>query len=313
MDGGRLLGIFAVVVALGLGAGCSGSASPPSTSPDREVPSTIAGPTIVVDTPTPSPTWTFLTNQERCPAAGSYGTDEWVALRMETTVPEEAEIGTEVGMCASQAGDRTFLINLGGTAWSINTTAAINHYYYYPDAPALLEPLREGGVALQVLGPHEAALIAADPRTLSWDVDVPMTMTASTVGEMTDQSGAHDFTLDVLKRWKANATQKGSPNKVLAVCANSAYGIAKEQWTSMRDVPSVVEDITAGLATGGSTTSCLGAMTEYDEVRRVELGLEPRVSPLLRSGTFEVAGQRLSVAEKAAMFLGGALKAIHRP
>lgn len=308
MDGGRSLSIIAVIVAAGLGAGCSGSASPPSTPSDTEVPGTIAGPTIVVDPPSPSPTWTFITNQEFCPRAGSYGTDEWIALPMETTVPEEAEIGTEVGMCASRAGDRTFLINLGGTAWSINTTAAIDHYYY-PDAPALLEPLRQNDVALQVLGPHEAALIAADPKTLSWDVDVPMTMTASTVGEMADQYDANDFTLDVLKRWKANATQKGSPNKVLAVCANSAYGIAQKQWTPMSDVPSVVEDITAGLATGRSTTSCLSAMTEFDEVRRAELRLEPRVSPLLRSGTFEVTGQRLSYAEKAAKLLGAALKA----
>lgn len=308
MDGGRLLGILAVIVAGALGAGCSGSASPPSTSSDTETPGTIAGPTVVVESPTPSPTWTFITNQKRCPIAGSYGTDKWVGLPMETTVPEEAEIGTEVGMCASETGDRTFLINLGETAWSINTTAAVTHYYY-PDAPALLEPLREDGVALQVLGPHEAALIAADPRTLSWDVDVPMTMTASTVGEMADQYAANDFTLDALKRWKANATQKGSPNKVLAACANSAYRIAQEQWTSMSDVSSVVNDITAGLATGRSATSCLSAMTEFDAVQRVKLGQEPRVSLYLQSRTFEVTGKRLSYAEKAAKLLGAALKA----
>jgi hypothetical protein len=126
---------------------------------------------------------------------------------------------------------------------------------------------------------------------------------------MADQYDADDFTLDALRRWKANATQKGSPNKVLAVCANSAYSIAQKQWAPMSDVPTVVQDITAGLATGSSTSSCLSAMTEFDEVRRAELGLEPRVSPLLRSGTFEVTGQRLSYAEKAAKLLGAALKA----
>lgn len=307
MDSGRRLSIVAVFVAGGLVTGCTGSSVPTTTH--TEVPSSTNGETsTIVDTPTPKPTWTFITKQELCPTAGSYGADEWVALAMETTVPEEAEIGTEVGMCASGAGDRTFLINVGGTAWSINTMAAVDHYYY-PDAPALLWPLREDGAALRVLGPHEAALIAADPMTLSWNVDVPMTMTASTVGEMADRYQADDFTLDVLERWKANATQKGSPNKVLAVCANSAYGIAQEEWTSMSDVQSVVEDVITGLATGRSTTSCLGAMTEYDEVRRVELGLEPRVSPLLRSGTFEVTGQRLSYAEKAAKLFGAALKA----
>lgn len=290
----------------GLGAGCTGS--PPSAPPGTEVPGTITRTTSVVGSPTPSPTFTFITKQERCPAAGSYGVDEWVALSMETTVPEEATIGTEVGMCTSRVGDRTFLINLGGTAWSINTTGAIDHYYY-PDAPALLEPLRQNDIARQILGPHEAALIVADPRTISWDVDVPMTMTASMIGEVTDRYDPDDFKLNKLERWKSYATQKGSPNKVLAVCANTSYAIAQSEWTPMSDIPSVLKDITTGLATGASTTSCLSAMTEFDEVRRAKLGLPPRVSLLLRSGTFEVTGQRLSLAQNAVKLLGAALKA----
>ena len=77
----------------------------------------------------------------------------------------------------------------------------------------------------------------------------------------------------------------------------------------MSDTTTVVKGITTGLSSAGATTSCLAAMTEFDEVRRTELGLAPRVSPLLSSNTFEVAGKRLSIAEKAGKLFGALLRA----
>lgn len=259
-------------------------------------------------TPTPGRTWTFTTNQNFCPAPGKWGAQSWVALTIETTVPEEAAIGTEVGMCAADTMDATYLVNVGDTGWRINADAAVTHLYY-PDFPALLAPLRDAGQALSTLGPHEAAYIPVPPTAVSWDVDVPLTMTTSTVGEMTDQYAPDDFVYRTLQRWKESATVKGSPNKVLATCTGSAYSIAQTQWTPMTDTATVMQGITNGLSTASAGTSCLAAVTEYDEVRRTEQGLPPRVSPLLRSNTFEVAGRRLSFVEKAVKFLGEVLKA----
>lgn len=289
MIGKRSPWIVVVVAVGGLVTGCSGSTG--SGTP----------------TQTPSPAWTFMTKQEFCPRPGWHGVSRWVAQPMITTVLEEAAIATEVGACASSTGGFTYLVNVGGTAWTIGTSAAVEHYYDR-EAPALLLPLREAGVAPEVLGPYERAFVEAGPTAISWNVDVPMTVAASTTGQMADQYGRDDFTADALKSWKKTATRKGSPNKLLAVCATNAYDMAQLKWTSTHDVQSVVQDVTAGLATGRNAAGCLGAITEFDE-GRVERGLEPRVSPLLRSGTFEVTGQRFSYVEKAAKLLGAVLKA----
>lgn len=254
-----------------------------------------------------------MTKQEFCPRPGWRGVTQWIALRMQTTVPQEAEIATQVGACASRAGDATYLINAGGTAWTIDTAAPVEHFYN-SNAPALLLPLREQGGAADILGPAEQALISADPTTLSWRINVPMTVVTSTVGQMTDQYEKNDFTADALERWKTAATRKrmptqaGSPHKMLAVCANSAYLTARLKWEPKRDIEATVRDVTSGLTAGANATTCLSAAAEFDEGRRVQLGLQPRVSPLLRSSTFEVAGTRLSMAQNAAKLFGAVLK-----
>jgi hypothetical protein len=136
-----------------------------------------------------------------------------------------------------------------------------------------------------------------------------MTMTTETVGEMADRYDAKDFTLDALKRWKASATQKGTPNRMLATCAYSAFGIAQSKWEPGSDTESIVKDVTTGLGASRSAVSCFGVVSEYDEVRRSSQGLEPRVSPLLRTGTFELAEKRLSYVQQASKLVGAALRA----
>ncbi len=294
-------------------AGCDPD---PEAGPEPSETSIILSPTAE-PTPTneptaqqPSPTWTFVTKAEFCPKPGWSGTRTWLPLSMETTIPEEAAIATEVGMCTSDVGDRTYLVNYGDTAWSIKaeSESRIEHFYFL-DAPALLFPLRANGEALDVLGPHESALVAAAPTDVSWSIDLAMTTTTSTVGAMTDEyPDSPDFTLVQLKRWKAQATQKGSPNKVLAVCANAVYGVATKKWATDHDADAVLQNISAGLSTGSSTVGCAGAIVEYDETRRAQLGLEPRLSPRLQAGTFTVVGQRLSATERAVTFVGKGLK-----
>lgn len=298
-----------LVCAAMLCAGCvGGDEEPPRAPVPNSVPAPEPDPPPVL---VPEPVQTFITDPAFCPENGWGGIEQWQAQSMQTTVPEEAEILTQVGMCASNTGEWTYLRNNGHTAWDIEAPSVIEHHYYLNE-PAVLLPLRQEGGASTTLGPREVALIHAAPAQVTWSIDVPMTLAVVTSSEMAYQYDVErELTSEALNLWKNNA-RTGSPNKAFAVCTSSAYSIAAKEWSADTDVEAVLGDINAALSAGGSASGCLAAVTEWDDERRVASGLEPRTTPLLKSQTFQLAETRLGWATQASKWATAIIKASPR-
>lgn len=308
--GSRPRMIMTLAVVMLLSSACTSDDGPtqPSPGPTIDFPTASPSPTVGSPTPQPTPTSTFTTDQAICPPEGWSDATRWIALPIEITVPAEAAIGTEVGLCANDTGERTYLVNYGNTAWTIASPPVTIEHYYIPGAPPLLFAVRQSGQALNTLGPHEEALIESAPTTVSWSIDMPATLTTSTVGAMTDEYGAQAFTSEALDSWEAASDTKGSASKVLAVCANATFGIATSEWSAARDVDTALANITTALQASSGAVGCTGAVVEFDEARQLELGEAPRLSTSLKSQAFTVAGERLTVAEKATGLLTAVVK-----
>lgn len=241
----RMIMTLAVVMLLSSACTSDDGPSQPSPWPTIDLPTASLSPTIGSPTPQPTPTSTFTTDQAICPPEGWSDATRWIALPIETTVPAEAAIGTEVGLCANDTGERTCLVNYGNTAWTIASPPVTIEHYYIPGAAPLLFAVRQSGQALNTLGPHEEGLIESAPTS---------------------------------------------------------------EWSAVRDVDTALANITTALQASSGAVGCTGAVVEFDEARQLELGETPRLSTRLKSQAFTVAGERLTVAERATGLLTTVVK-----
>ncbi|GAA1903013.1 hypothetical protein GCM10009814_35490 [Lapillicoccus jejuensis] len=212
---------------------------------------------------------------------------------MVTTVEAEAELGHEIGACVDDTGQRTYLNNIGTTAWSVSAPGKVTTYYA-TDEPAVFLPLRlDGGVA-DVLGPYEGALVGASPSKVAWHIDERWTVVAAQLEALVTRLDPQELTkkaLDVA----AEAPPKGSAYRLVATCGLAAYSIAKD--VSEQDASVTLKTVSTALGDGRDAAGCGQTVAEYDEAR-IGAGLEARFGRIDPS-RFEVTGGLLEEAERS--------------